>query len=143
MIYIKYKRLIVLLFCIFHISAFYSQVVDTVIVINESFSYMLQRNKPLSMKIKNDTILITKHTTSESLHKSWDILNKSPYCIIKDKKGRVIEKGIWFGEAFNGAYEAYYKNGILKCKGNLNNNNKQGKWLYYDEKGKLIKEETL
>ncbi|MEP6674769.1 MAG: energy transducer TonB [Ferruginibacter sp.] len=42
----------------------------------------------------------------------------------------------------NGKFLKYYKSGELEINGQYNNNQKDGDWLYYNEKGKIISKET-
>lgn len=115
---------------------------DTVIVINKIYSYLTDRKTVLNMELRNNIIYLIKHPNSELETKAEDLIYKKPFCKIYDSKKRLMEKGIWFGEGFEGEYESYYKNGKLRSKGRFNYNNKTGKWLYYNKDGSLKKEEN-
>lgn len=64
------------------------------------------------------------------------------YCLFYTKKGLLIAEGAWSFEVFHGNYIEYHENGIKKIEGVFQSGKKIGIWNYYDEEGKLIKEEN-
>jgi len=40
----------------------------------------------------------------------------------------------------NSVYYLYYQNGMLEIRGKYKNDRMEGKWIYYDKKGKVVKE---
>lgn len=60
------------------------------------------------------------------------------------KNGRKLEEGYWAIEAWHdGYYKHYYPNGNIKSEGVYIENQKTGKWIYYDETGTVIKTEFI
>jgi antitoxin component YwqK of YwqJK toxin-antitoxin module len=53
----------------------------------------------------------------------------------------LIAEGYWDAEGFQGIYREFYKSGKLKEEGSRNGELKTGHWKFYDESGKLVKEE--
>lgn len=67
---------------------------------------------------------------------------KTPtYTIFVTKKNKLIAEGYWNIEIFFGKYKEYYKTGKIKTEGVYKNGFKINIWKYYNDDGKLIKEE--
>lgn len=101
----------------------------------------------------NDTIYYTSNkramkngmTMSEALKKSvfYNCSNqtKFKYSQFYTKGGKMIAEGTWNIEGFQGQYKEYHKSGKLKMDGFKNGDLKIKNWKYFDEAGKLVKQE--
>ena len=110
---------------------------DTIVVINYIYKYLTDRKTILNMELRNNIVYLIKNPNSKLETKAEDVIYKKPFCLIYDSKKHLMEKGIWFGEGFEGEYVSYYKNGQIRSKGVFDYNNKVGMWYYYDKKGKV------
>jgi antitoxin component YwqK of YwqJK toxin-antitoxin module len=94
----------------------------------------------------------------DSYKKFWDNIEKCTPCYLKsyDEDDSLMSESVQFTDCGVGIWIEYYKNGILKEKGQFKENHtgnwsniyargfcevKVGEWKYFDEKGKLLKVE--
>jgi len=132
-----------------------SQCKDTVVVIlNKYEDYKIKTDKDFDTGFYlNDTIYYCKNSKARKNGMSVsDAQSKGNLFTCKDKSfykyfmfytkdWKLVAEGFWDIEGFQKAYKEYYKNGNLKEEGMRNGDSKVNHWKYYDETGKLIKEE--
>lgn len=80
--------------------------------------------------------------TNKAYGTVFDVCRNKSYFIIRTNKGKPIAEGYWLIEYFSGQYKEFYKNGNLKFEGFYLGDLKIKNWKYYNESGKLIKEEV-
>lgn len=101
----------------------------------------------------NDTIYYIKNKKAKRTGKPvldafnngkfYNCSNKSKFKFFQfyTKERKLIAEGFWDLEGFQGLYREYYKTGQLQEEGYRNGDWKIKMWKYYDESGKLIKED--
>lgn len=123
--------------------SFFTLKADTLLIYNYKRASVFDTTfaKMATYKYKRDKICIVRSLFNRNYYDSTisKLLIKQPYCRVFDKRGHLIEEGVWNGEYFNGSYLSYHRNGIVKSSGVYATGRKIGIWNYYDNSGKLIK----
>ena len=90
---------------------------------------------------KNKEIKKRAQPMGKAYGATFDVCRGKSYFFFYTKRGKLIAEGNWHIEGFVGSYKEYYKNGNPKLDGFYSGDLKIKLWKYYNESGKLIKEE--